>query len=101
MGTLPKESLIKAVNGKNKAIQTCYQSARVKNPKLAGKLVFKLIFSEDGKVTKASIEKNEFNSPVAESCMLGVLSTLSVPANEIQGISIATYPFVFSLGKSE
>jgi len=98
LGALDKELIDETINTASAAITTCYQTDLANNSELAGKVVYKIVISKEGTVSKVSVKESSLQSPTTEECIAVAIQSLKFPEPAGGGIVIVSYPFIFSPG---
>ena len=93
--TLDRDTIDQIVKAHAGAIDACYQRALDRDPGLAGTVKATFAIAPDGHVTSARVAATTLHSPAVDSCVLGILRSLSFPP---RGGGTVNYPFVFSRG---
>ncbi|HUM13020.1 MAG TPA: AgmX/PglI C-terminal domain-containing protein [Myxococcaceae bacterium] len=94
-GQIDKEAVAKAINSHLAEIQRCYESALLKNPGLAGKVVLEWSISTQGRVVSSKSKSSTLKDSSVESCILRSLNTWQFPPARGQSV-IISYPFIFN-----
>jgi hypothetical protein len=76
-------------------INTCWETERAKDPKLAGKVLVKLVIGPDGSVTSTATKSTSLRNEPTETCVNQDLASATFPPLQGGKIAIVTYPFVF------
>jgi hypothetical protein len=93
-GILDRGAIQKVVNAHMAQIQRCYEVQLLKNPGLAGKIVFDWVISLTGGVSSARQVSSSMRSPGVATCILAVIRQMRFP-NPVGGSVQVRYPFVF------
>lgn len=90
-----KAQLAKAMQARAASFRACYESQRMSNPDLKGKLVWKWTINAEGKVQDQNLVEDTLHSaPVAECVGRGISH---IPfAKPEAGICVVQWPFVFA-----
>jgi hypothetical protein len=78
------------------ALKKCYETALKRNSELEGKLVVQFTIQPDGTATEAKKRGATFEEPALEKCILRVFSGLKFPKPRSGGLTVVTYPLLFS-----
>jgi hypothetical protein len=93
-GILDRGAIQKVVNAHMAAIQRCYEVQLLKNPGLAGKIVFDWVIALSGGVSSARQASSSMRSPAVATCILSVIRGMRFPS-PVGGSVQVRYPFVF------
>jgi hypothetical protein len=92
---LTKDEVAKVIHSHMNEIRYCYESAILKDPNLAGKLLVDFKINASGVVPNAGIGEASLHDPLVTQCLLGKLKTWKFP-NPRGGVMVAvSYPFIF------
>ncbi len=94
-GQIDKEAVAKAINSHLAEIQRCYESALLKNPGLAGKVVLEWSISTQGTVVSSKTKSSTLKDSSVEACILRSLNTWQFPPARGSSV-IISYPFIFN-----
>ncbi len=94
-GQIDKEAVAKAINSHLAEVQRCYESALLKNPSLAGKVVLEWSISTQGRVVSSKSKSSTLKDSSVESCILRSLNNWQFPAARGSSV-IISYPFIFN-----
>jgi pSer/pThr/pTyr-binding forkhead associated (FHA) protein len=94
-GQIDKEAVAKAINSHLAEVQRCYESALLKNPTLAGKVVLEWTISTQGRVVNSKSKSSTLKDSSVESCILRSLNNWQFPAARGSSV-IISYPFIFN-----
>lgn len=81
-----------AVRDNSRHFQLCYETARERNPGLAGQLQVRFVINADGSVGPAMVVESSLPPDVSE-CVVSAFSTLRLPKQ--QAAVVAQYPMFF------
>jgi hypothetical protein len=81
-----------AVRDNSRHFQLCYETARERNPGLAGQLEVRFLINADGSVGPAMVVESSLPPDVSE-CVKSAFSTLRLPRQE--AAVVAQYPMFF------
>lgn len=95
-GVLDRGAIQKVVNRHMAAIQRCYEVQLLKNPGLAGKVVFDWVITPSGGVGSARQVRSSMRSPAVATCILAQIRTWRFP-KPVGGSVKVRYPFVFRI----
>jgi pSer/pThr/pTyr-binding forkhead associated (FHA) protein len=95
-GILDRGAIQKVVNAHMSQIQRCYESQLLRNPGLAGKIVFDWVISTSGTVSSARQVRSSMRSPAVATCILAQIRTWRFP-KPVGGNVNVRYPFVFRI----
>jgi hypothetical protein len=83
-----------AVRENTQTFQLCYESARQRNPSLAGQVEVRFVIQPDGSIGPAAVAESSLPKEVSE-CIARAFSRLSVPPDALPkqgGAVVAQYP---------
>jgi outer membrane biosynthesis protein TonB len=95
-GVLDRGAIQKVVNSHMARIQRCYESQLLKNPGLAGKIVFDWVIAPSGRVASARQVSSSVRSPSVATCILAQIKSWRFP-KPVGGSVQVRYPFVFRI----
>jgi hypothetical protein len=91
---LDQEVIERPVNEKQGELESCYEAAKAKNPKLRkGKIVTRYLIDTDGKVPEAKTIRNELADKELGECVRKVF--LSLEYGEQEEKTRVTFPLTF------
>lgn len=93
-GSLDKAVIQKIIRDANKRIRYCYEKQLLKQPTLEGKVTISFLIGPDGKVISATPQPPGLE-PTLDSCVAGVIATLTFPPPSGGGKVTVKYPFHF------
>jgi outer membrane biosynthesis protein TonB len=92
---LTKDEVAKVIHSHMNEIRYCYESAIMRDPNLAGKLLVDFKINASGIVPNAGIGEATLKDPQVTQCLLGKLRSWKFP-NPRGGVIVAvSYPFIF------
>jgi hypothetical protein len=92
---LTKDEVAKVIHSHMNEIRYCYESAILKDPNLAGKLLVDFKINASGIVPNAGISEHSLNDLGVSQCLLGKLKSWKFPQPR-GGVMVAvSYPFIF------
>lgn len=94
-GTLPMDAVRKVVDSRMGAIQRCYEGALIRNPSIAGKVVFEWTIGTDGLVKTAKTKISTLPGSEVVDCIRESLVTWRFPPPR-GGVVVVSYPFLFN-----
>lgn len=100
-GSIPKKMIRRVIRAHRREIQYCYEKSLRDDPDLAGKVEFKFTISDSGDVIAAMVKQSSLDDRDSEDCMTSKIRRWIFPEPSGGGIVIVTYPFEFSVQKSE
>ncbi len=96
VGTLPPEVIRRIVRQNLARMRLCYETALVKNPKLAGRVTVKFVIDRSGAVASAVVESKDLPDEAVASCVTKSFLPLQFPQPEGNGVVVVSYPVSFS-----
>jgi hypothetical protein len=92
---LTKDEVAKVIHSHMNEIRYCYESAILKDPNLAGKLLVDFKINAGGVVPNAGVSEATLKDTVVTQCLLGKLKSWKFPQPR-GGVMVAvSYPFIF------
>jgi hypothetical protein len=92
---LTKDEVAKVIHSHMNEIRYCYESAILKDPNLAGKLLVDFRINAGGVVPNAGVSEATLKDQVVTQCLLGKLKSWKFPQPR-GGVMVAvSYPFIF------
>ena len=92
---LTKDEVAKVIHSHMNEIRYCYESAILKDPNLAGKLLVDFKINASGIVPNAGVSEASLHDQQVTQCLLGKLKSWKFP-NPRGGVIVAvSYPFIF------
>ena len=95
-GALDARVIQRVMRMRQAGIRACYEKALQKNPKLKGRVVFKLTIGPTGAVTLVAVQEDTLKDKDAVACMEAQIRRYRFPATEGAGVVQVVYPFVFA-----
>ncbi len=96
-GGLTAEQIRRVVMAHKGALQACYEIEVQKDPTLRGGVLAAWTIDASGAVTSANLAGSSIHNPRVEGCVLRQVRTWHFPSSD--GVSQATYPFSFGIGR--
>jgi hypothetical protein len=93
-GVLDRAAIQRVVDSHMAQVQRCYETQLLKNPALAGKIVFEWVVGKTGRVASARQISSTLRSSAVASCILAQMRRWRFPAPR-EGTRSIRYPFVF------
>jgi beta-lactamase regulating signal transducer with metallopeptidase domain len=94
-GRIPPETVQTAVRSHFTAMKACYEAGLAKDPKLAGRVVAKYEFDENGATTKVEDEGSTMPDKAVVACVLDEFRHITYPAAP-GGVVTVVYPIEFA-----
>jgi hypothetical protein len=94
-GELDRGEIQKVVNAHLREVQGCYERRLIKEPNLAGKIIFEWIISPSGSVSVVRIKFSDMHSTEVATCIQSSIREWQFPQPRGGSVTV-TYPFVFS-----
>ncbi len=99
LGGLEKAQVSSVVEGWLPSIRYCYEQALTsEGPHLAGQVDVKFVIDANGYVTSSDVIRSTLDSDWVEDCVTSTFHSMVFPAPAGGGITLVTYPFVFTPG---
>jgi hypothetical protein len=94
-GRIPPETVQTAVRAHFDAMKACYEAGLAKDPQLAGRVVAKYEFGEDGKTTTVEDHGSTLPDKTVVACVLDEFRRITYPAAP-GGVVTVVYPIEFA-----
>jgi hypothetical protein len=94
-GTLDKEQISDVIRGNMTGIGWCYNKALLSDPSLSGELKVKMVISQTGSVSQATVSTSTLGDRAVEECITERILLLQFPAPQGGGTVTVMYPFIF------
>ena len=98
MGSLDSSVIRRVFTRRRATIRAAYEKALRRSPKLAGRIVIRLIIGADGKVTEATVAEDTVGDADLAQAILKVVRRFRFPKPPGGGTVEVRYPFVFAPG---
>lgn len=95
IGSLPKQVVQKTIRGHINEVNTCYERALSKTPKLTGRVLINMVINDKGTIYVASLFSSELDNPIVEKCIVTAVKSWTFPPPPGGGMVIVKYPFIF------
>ncbi|MBI5490282.1 MAG: AgmX/PglI C-terminal domain-containing protein [Deltaproteobacteria bacterium] len=92
-GGLSKEVIQRVMRLQHNRIKHCYESALHSSPDLSGRVTVNFTVAPEGYVRGVRTVSNSLDDGSVAQCIEGIIGRLNFPA--VDGITTATYPFLF------
>jgi hypothetical protein len=92
---LTKEEVAKVIHSHLNEIRYCYESAILKDPTLAGKVLVDFKINAGGIVPSAGIAEDSISDKAVGNCLAGKLRTWKFPQPRGGVVVAVSYPFIF------
>ena len=92
---LTKEEVAKVIHSHMNEIRYCYESAILKDPTLAGKVLIDFKINANGVVPSAGIAENSISDGQVGNCLTNKLRTWKFPQPRGGVVVAVSYPFIF------
>lgn len=95
IGGIANETVHSGIQSHMAAINACYESSRLENPELSGKVLVKFKIGIDGTVISPSTRSTSLRHEPTESCVNAEVAKVMFPPLEKGFVAVVHYPFVF------
>lgn len=92
---LTKEEVARVIHSHMNEIRYCYESAILKDPTIAGKLLVDFKINASGVVPNAGVSEASLHDLQVTQCLLGKLKTWKFPQPRGGVVVAVSYPFIF------
>lgn len=96
LGSIPAETIRAIVRTKQGAVRFCFEEARKRSSKVAGKVVVQWVIGADGRTQATTIASSDIPDEAVGACLLVRVKTWTFPPPKNGGIVIVNYPFVLA-----
>jgi len=88
----------RAIRGRLRAIQSCYERELASDPALAGRVRVRMRVQEDGRVTDVGVEDESppLEAPAVNACIVEIIGAMRLPTGPVGGPLRFEFPFVFA-----
>ena len=92
-GTLPRNEVLRGINGRMTVVTRCYESGLIKNPGLHGRLVLQWVVTPAGTVSDVTVLSSSLSDEPTVECVVDAVR--SIHFAQTGGDSTITFPFAF------
>jgi hypothetical protein len=97
MGSIDADAVEAALLAQRDRFRLCYEKeVNGTNSKLAGRIGTNFVIGSSGRVTHAGVQSTTMHNQNVESCVIGVIKSITFPIPRGAGVVQVTYPFKFS-----
>ena len=94
-GELDRGEIQKVVNAHLREVQACYERRLLRDPTLAGKIIFEWVIQPDGRVGVVRVKFSDVRNTEVSTCIQSSMQRWVFPKPRGGSVTV-TYPFVFS-----
>jgi hypothetical protein len=94
-GELDRGEILKVVNAHLREVQACYERKLLKDPSLAGKIIFEWVIKPDGDVGVVRVKFSDLRNVEVSTCIQGAIQKWRFPQPRGGSVTV-TFPFVFN-----
>lgn len=95
-GDFDQSVVVRTINRRRRAIQSCYERELRNNPSLAGRVTVQFTIQERGNVTGARAAENTTGSPAVANCVVSTVRRFRFNPGPTGGSVTYSFPFVFA-----